>query len=52
MCERDGCACGMPAKTINDIAKELAELAPPIELETSNNQVTPNQKEEGMPNGI
>jgi len=33
MCCTDGCACGMPAKTINDIAKELAELSPPIELE-------------------
>lgn len=28
----------MPAKTINDIAKELAELTPPIELETPTNQ--------------
>jgi hypothetical protein len=35
MCERDGCACTMPAKTINDIAKELAELTPPIELENN-----------------
>ena len=52
MCERDGCLCGIPHKTINDICKELAELNSPIELETSNNQVTPNQKEEGMPNGI
>jgi hypothetical protein len=25
----------MPAKTINDIAKELAELTPPTELETN-----------------
>jgi len=40
MCERDGCACGMPAKTINDIAKELAELNPPIELE--NQQPNPS----------
>jgi hypothetical protein len=28
----------MPAKTINDIAKELAELSPPIELENQQNQ--------------
>jgi hypothetical protein len=35
MCERDGCGCGFPAKTINDIAKELAELTPPTELETN-----------------
>jgi hypothetical protein len=35
MCERDGCDCGFPAKTINDIAKELAELTPPTELETN-----------------
>jgi hypothetical protein len=35
MCERDGCGCGFPAKTINDIAKELAELTPPKELETN-----------------
>jgi hypothetical protein len=35
MCERDGCGCGIPAKTINDIAKELAELTPPTELETN-----------------
>jgi hypothetical protein len=35
MCERDGCACNMQAKTINDIAKELAELTPPRELETN-----------------
>lgn len=27
----------MPLKTINDIAKELAELTPPIELETPTN---------------
>jgi hypothetical protein len=26
-------AVGIPAKTINDIAKELAELTPPTELE-------------------
>ena len=32
MCERDGCACEMPVKTVNDIAKELAELTQP-ELE-------------------
>lgn len=35
MCCRDGCACEMPAKTINDIAKELAELTPPKELDTN-----------------
>jgi hypothetical protein len=29
MCERDGCGCEMPAKTVNDIAKELAELTQP-----------------------
>jgi hypothetical protein len=34
MCERDGCACGIPAKTVNDIAKELAELTP-TELDTN-----------------
>jgi hypothetical protein len=34
MCERDGCACGMPEKTVNDIAKELAELTQP-ELDTN-----------------
>lgn len=37
MCERDSCACGIPAKTINDIAKELAELNLPTELETPTN---------------
>jgi hypothetical protein len=35
MCERDSCLCGIPHKTINDICKELAELTPPIELETN-----------------
>ena len=35
MCERDGCGCEIPAKTINDIAKELAELTPPTELDTN-----------------
>ena len=35
MCESDGCSCGIPAKTINDIAKELAELTGPAELETN-----------------
>jgi hypothetical protein len=51
MCCTDGCACGIPAKTINDIAKELAELQPPIELENQQNQVTPKQKR-GMSNDI
>jgi len=37
MCCRDGCACDMPVKTINDIAKELAELNPPKELDTPTN---------------
>jgi len=43
MCCTDGCACGIPAKTINDIAKELAELQTPIELE---NQQPSNTKTE------
>lgn len=38
MCERDSCGCGIPAKTINDIAKELAELTPPQELDNNNNE--------------
>jgi len=37
MCERDGCGCQIPAKTINDIAKELAELTPPQELDSPTN---------------
>jgi hypothetical protein len=37
MCYRDGCACEMPDKTINDIAKELAELTPPTELDSPTN---------------
>jgi hypothetical protein len=44
MCERDGCGCGIPAKTINDIAKEIAESNPPTELE---NQQTSNIKTKG-----
>jgi len=35
----------MPVKTINDIAKELAELSPPIELE--NQQSSNTQTETG-----
>jgi len=45
MCERDGCPCGMPAKTINDIAKELAELDPPIELENQQENPSNTQTE-------
>ena len=45
MCCTDGCACGIPAKTINDIAKELAELQPPTELE--NQQPSNTQTEMG-----
>jgi hypothetical protein len=45
MCCTDGCKCGIPAKTINDIAKELAELSPPIELE--NQQPSNTQTETG-----
>jgi hypothetical protein len=45
MCCTDGCKCGIPAKTINDIAKELAELQTPIELE--NQQPSNTQTETG-----
>lgn len=45
MCERDGCACGMPDKTINDIAKELAEMTPPIELDNQQENPSNTQTE-------
>jgi hypothetical protein len=45
MCERDGCACQMPAKSINDIAKELAELEPAIELENQQENPSNTQTE-------
>jgi hypothetical protein len=44
MCERDSCGCGIPTKTINDIAKELAELTPPQELEKTTTTTTTTKR--------